>query len=229
MRVNKTLLHHSRTLHIYLTLLALAAMLFFAITGFTAHHEDWFNATEPQKKEPIAATIPADLLKSGSDLALIDYIRKTHHIRGSGIAYNESPEEISITYKRPGGEWTALITKPAGQLTLSESTWNTWAVVNDLHRGRNATGAAWGWVIDLSALLIVLACITGFILWLALPKRRKRGILYMLLGTAALFAVYYLLLPAADEVQSAPRPTSEKREPSDLSRDAAQPAPASEK
>ena len=43
--------------------------------------------------------------------------------------------------------------------------------INDLHRGRDS-GEGWRWMIDASAVLIVLACVTGVILWLALPKRQ---------------------------------------------------------
>ncbi|HSI37297.1 MAG: PepSY-associated TM helix domain-containing protein [Phycisphaerae bacterium] len=210
MRINRTLLHWSRTLHIYLTMLALAAMLFFAVTGFTAHHEDWFGATDAKEGGAVTGTVPAELLASGSDLALIDYVRKTYGAAGSGINFNEQADDITIAYKRPGAEWTATIRKPGGEMTLTKNQWNAVAVINDLHRGRNGTGPAWGWVIDVSAGLIVLACATGVVLWLALPKRRKWGVVYMVLGTAALVGVYVALLPAPDEHVSAPRGKVEK-------------------
>ena len=43
MPINRTILAWTRTIHIYLTMAALALMLFFAVTGFTVNHEDWLR------------------------------------------------------------------------------------------------------------------------------------------------------------------------------------------
>jgi hypothetical protein len=66
--------------------------------------------------------------------------------------------------------------------------------LNDLHRGRDA-GEAWRWVIDISAVLILLALVSGVILWLALPKRRTLGIVSLVLGGAVTVAFYLILVP----------------------------------
>jgi hypothetical protein len=73
-------------------------------------------------------------------------------------------------------------------------TFGLWGRINDLHRGRDA-GEAWRWMIDASAALIVLAGVTGVILWLALPKRRNVGIAALVLGVGLSVMFYWLLVP----------------------------------
>jgi hypothetical protein len=57
------------------------------------------------------------------------------------------------------------------------------------------------------AALITLACVTGLILWLALPKRRLAGIAMLLIGAATLAVFVFYLVPGAD------LPLAQKRAP----------------
>ena len=62
------------------------------------------------------------------------------------------------------------------------------AVINDLHKGRD-TGKVWGWVIDLSAVLLTLVSLSGLVLIFFVYKKRLSG---LILATAA--ALVCLLL-----------------------------------
>ena len=53
-------------------------------------------------------------------------------------------------------------------------------------------------MIDASAVLIVLACLTGIVMWLALPKRLKLGTAFLVLGTLAVIMTYLILVPGPD-------------------------------
>ena len=44
-----------------------------------------------------------------------------------------------------------------------------WALMNDLHKGRN-TSVFWGWIIDITSVLCIVFALSGFIL--AMPQRR---------------------------------------------------------
>ncbi len=204
MYINRNFLAFSRTIHIYLSMLGLCVMLLFGITGFTAYHEDLFGAAT-SNQSTLTSTVPVELLKK--DTAIIEHLRSAYGITGAVNTYSDAGDTISITYKRPGGEWQAQINKADGKLTLTTATFNAWAVLNDLHRGRSA-GRAWGWVIDISAALIVLACITGVILWLALPKRQQLGILFMLLGVGITLVVFFFMVPGRDTHRDAEKSTA---------------------
>ena len=58
-----------------------------------------------------------------------------------------------------------------------------------------ASGTAWSWLIDLSAILLLLGALTGITLWIALPKRRTLGLIALGLGVGVCVAVYLLIVP----------------------------------
>ena len=186
----------SRAVHIYLTMLGLLVILLFGLTGFTINHEDWFGATHPVVHE-MQGRMPLELIGSNDSLRTVEHLRSAFPVRGAVTSYDSFDEQIMVAFKSPGGIWEIVIEKKTGLTSAHQELFNWAAIVNNLHRGRY-TGQAWRWVIDLSALLIVLACLTGFILWLALPKRRKLGIVFLVLGTVATIAVIFWLVPGED-------------------------------
>ena len=50
-------------------------------------------------------------------------------------------------------------------------------VLNDLHKGRD-TDSSWKWVIDASALFLVLVALTGLGIQLFQKKRRRRALTF---------------------------------------------------
>ena len=50
------------------------------------------------------------------------------------------------------------------------------------------------WV-DAGAVVILLAAVTGVVLWLALPKRRRLGIVATVLGLAVCLIFYWMMVP----------------------------------
>ena len=58
----------SRTIHIYLTMMGLLAMVLFGATGYTINHEDWFGATHPVVVE-FQGSIAKDPVTKGDRLA----------------------------------------------------------------------------------------------------------------------------------------------------------------
>ena len=196
MHINRKLLHWSRTLHIYLTMLGLFVMMLFGVTGFTVNHEDWFGATTPHVTESEGQT-PPDLVAKKDALRLVEHLRQNWRISGALTGFDELDEKFSLGFKEPGRIWEVEIDKPGGATRVHAEAFNFIAVVNNLHRGRYA-GSGWRWVIDISALFIALACATGIVLWLALPKRRQLGVLALAAGTLATLLIYWTLVPGAD-------------------------------
>ena len=154
----------SRTIHIYLTMMGLLAMVLFGATGYTINHEDWFGATHPVVVE-FQGSIAKDPVTKGDRLAVVEQLRANYRITGAVTAYDDLDDELSIAFKEPGQIWEIRVAKATAKVDVHHETFNFAALVNNLHRGRYA-GESWRWVIDVSALLIVLACVTGFFLWL---------------------------------------------------------------
>jgi len=196
MRLNRKFVHYCRTLHVYLTMLGLLVLFFFCVTGFTVNHEEWFGATTPTVSSVDGQTPPA-LIARNDALRIVESLRASFHITGAMTDYEDLGDHYEIGFKNPGQNWEVVVQKPGGQTTVHSEAFNFAAVINNLHRGRYS-GAAWKWIIDLSALLITLACATGFVLWLVLPHRRKFGLAAVALGTIGTLAIYYFLVPGAD-------------------------------
>jgi hypothetical protein len=195
-KLNPQLLAVCRTVHIYLTMLGLFVMLLFSVTGLTINHEIALGAAtaRPTQRE---SEVAAQLVAARDHSRIVENLRETFGIRGAMTNFSEFDDELAIAFKSPGEVWDITIAKPSGKVTARSERYSFVAILNNLHRGRY-TGPAWGWIIDFSAGLIVLACVTGFILWLALPRRRQWGIAWLVLGTFATMAVIYLFVPGAD-------------------------------
>jgi hypothetical protein len=194
--IRKNFLALCRTLHVYLTMLGLLVMLLFGVTGFTINHEEWFGATRPRVTEMESVT-PRDLLARGDALRIVEQVRSDWHIAGALSDYDAGDDRVSMAFKEPGQLWEVEIDRSSGHTRVHNETYNLAAYLNNLHRGRYA-GPAWRWVIDVSALFIVLACATGIILWLALPRRRTLGILALAVGVVGTFGIIYALVPGPD-------------------------------
>lgn len=193
MPINRTILAWTRTIHIYLTMAALGLMLFFAVTGFTVNHEDWFGATTPHTRN-VSGTTPAELIKAQDKLRIVEHLRSAFGVSGAMSDFDSDDETYHVVFKGPGRVCEASIARADGKTEVEIKSFGLVGRINDLHRGRDS-GEGWRWMIDASAALIVLACVTGVILWLALPKRRKLGIVALVLGILGTVAFYVMVVP----------------------------------
>lgn len=196
MKIHPTLLAFSRAVHIYLTMLGLAVMLLFGVTGLTINHEEALGGATVRAQEH-KGEVPRALLEARDHLRVVEHLRGALRIRGAMTNFTDLSDELAISFKEPGEVWDISVDKGSGKVTARSETYGKLALLNNLHRGRY-TGAAWSWVIDISAVLIVLACVTGFILWLALPRRRQLGIAFLVAGTLATVAVTWFFVPGRD-------------------------------
>lgn len=205
MTINKTLLSVCRSVHIYLTMLGLLVMLLFGITGLTINHEEGLMSA-PRVSES-EGKVPLELIASSDPLRIVEHVRNTFKIRGAMTDFTDVEDEFAIAFREPGEVWDITVMKRTGEVIARNEQHGFVAIINNLHRGRY-TGPAWSLVIDFSAILIVLACLTGFVLWLALPRRKQLGIFFLASGTVATMAIIYFLIPGPDVSatrESAPR------------------------
>ncbi len=209
MTINKTLLTVCRAVHIYLTMLGLLVMLLFSVTGLTINHEHALGATHAEVNE-LTGSVPPPLIAQHDNLRIVEHLRETLKIRGAMTNFSDLSDEIAVAFKEPGQVWDITVAKDTGRVIARHERYGATAILNNLHRGRY-TGPAWSWVIDFSAALIVLACVTGFVLWLALPRRRQLGIAFLAVGTVATMAVIYFFVPGPDTASVLPEPVTAGR------------------
>lgn len=174
----------------------LLLMLFFAVTGITLNHPNWFSqADQEPKREQVP--IPAYLLPV--DTQDVQWRLATGHWLKSEWAMDMATadideDEISLVSKGPGTYRSLTLDLLDGQAYVETLEYGVVAVVNDLHKGRN-TGTAWAWILDLSAVLIILFSLTGAYLLLPQTKRLKKSLLYMVLVSGSCGLVYVYFVP----------------------------------
>ncbi len=186
-----------RWLHIYLSMLSFAVIFFFAVTGFTLNHADWFASSEQTSR--YGGTVPASLLhESGGaqpdKLGIVELLRNRHRIHGAMSEFRVDDGQISVSFKGPGYAADVSIDGSTGQYDVTESQDGVVAILNDLHKGRD-TGKVWPVVIDVSAVLLTLVSLTGlFLIWFVY-KRRVSGLILAGIAGIVCWLLYHRFVP----------------------------------
>jgi len=187
----------ARWLHIYLSMVSFAIVLFFAVTGLTLNHPDWF-AGRAQTVRHTGAIPTALLHPNGSaqpdKLAIVELLRKADKVTGEVTDFRVDDSQIAVSFQGPGYTADAFIDPATGHYDLTETRSGLLAVINDLHRGRN-TGKVWSAIIDASAILLTLVSLTGLVLILFLARRRAAGLILAVLGGILCALLYRLFAP----------------------------------
>lgn len=175
-----------RTLHLYTSLGGLVLMLFFGATGFLMHHEAWFGLGQTVTREQAGAvTARLDPL---DDLALVEELRRTFHIEGALVDLKADPDVYSLRFSSPGQDTDVWVTRPSGEVKVSTERGRLQDVLADLHKGNRVSGAG-ALLVDAGAVLLVTISATGLLLWVAMPKRRKAGLVALGLSLVGLVAL----------------------------------------
>ncbi len=193
-----------RWLHIYLSMIGLATILFFSVTGITLNHPNWFEflATDRTQNDsgqletrwlnlPIdeSSRPDGDLTKQVDKFEVVEYLRKTHRIHGHVADLRVDDRECMIAFKGPGYSADVFININTGKYTLTQNLHGAIAVMNDLHKGRD-TGPVWSVVIDVSAIVMTIVSLSGLVLLFYLKRRRMTGTLVVLIGSVVMLILY---------------------------------------
>jgi hypothetical protein len=194
--IKKLTVTWARWLHIYLSMVSFAILLFFAVTGLTVNHPEWF--TGQQKTLQYKGQIPQDWARPAAGqevdkLRIVEQLRRQHGIRSELSDFRVDDSQLSVSFKGPGYTADSFIDRDTGKYEVTETRMGWGAVINDLHKGRD-TGSAWKLLIDASAVLMTLVSVTGLALIFFLARRRVSGLVAAGVGAAACYAVYLLLV-----------------------------------
>jgi uncharacterized protein len=181
-------------LHTYLSMLSFVILLFFAATGLTLNHAEWFEGQRDTAR--YQGTLDAVWMKTSDPQVvaqdkIVAYLRSVHGIKGNVSDFHVDQAQCEVLFKGPGYEANATIDRDTGKYDLTVSRFGFVAVLNDLHKGRD-TGSKWSAIIDFSAILITLVSLTGLTLIFFLNKRRMFGLLIALSGALICYVAYAL-------------------------------------
>ena len=185
----------TRWLHIYLSMVSFAVVLFFAVTGLTLNHADALSHHDVIKNLTGSLTQAELGPKDHPDtLAVVEHIRNTDHVHGSVNDLRIEDDQITLSFRGPGYSADTTVDRAAGTYQVVETRSGFIAVINDLHKGRD-TGKAWAWVIDVSAVLLTLVSMTGLLLIFFVYKRRLSGLILAAGAVLVCMLFYRLYVP----------------------------------
>lgn len=184
--------HLARWLHTYLSMLSFTILLFFAVTGLTLNHAEWFEGQ--RNLAQYQGTMDSAWMKTSEPKAVLEdkiiaYLRRVHGIKGVVSDAHVDETHCEFLFKGPGYEADVSIDRATGKYDLTVSRFGLVAVLNDLHKGRD-TGDKWSLVIDFSAVLMTIVSLTGLALIFFLNKRRLFGLLIALSGALLCYLAY---------------------------------------
>ena len=197
-----------RWLHIYLSMLGLAAVLFFSVDGADAQPSRLGVRLGGADLGGIGGRlIPSGSIPRGSTARTTTTRRpgcgswrwwnrcdRTTRFPAPWPDFRADGPECSVSFKGPGTFADALIDRATGRYTLRVSRRGWVAVVNDLHKGRDS-GPGWSWLIDVSAVLMGVISLTGLGLLFFLKLRRGPGLVVGLVGLVVVAVVYAVFVP----------------------------------
>ncbi|MDB5029813.1 PepSY-associated TM helix domain-containing protein [Mucilaginibacter sp.] len=187
----------SRWLHIYLSMISFVIVLFFAITGFTLNHAEWFDGKQSIQKYTGKVQLKWVKVKDTAAIAkleIVELLKHNHHIKGDVSDFIIDDNQCTISFKGPGYSADAFIDRDNGDYKVTETSLGLIALINDLHKGRD-TGKKWSYLIDIAAIFMTLLSLTGIIMICFMKKKRLNGFILLGIGTLVCYLVYYFMVP----------------------------------
>ena len=180
----------ARWLHIYLSMASFAVVLFFAATGLTLNHPDWFAGAG--KTVVRHGSLPTGVL--GDKSAVVDLLRAREGVHGAVTDYRVDDGQVQVSARAAGYTADVFVDRATGKYDVTVVESGLVAALNDLHRGHEM-GKAWGWVIDVSAGLLVFVSLTGITLMWFVYKKRVSGLVLAGGGLLVVVGVWRWLVP----------------------------------
>jgi hypothetical protein len=180
-----------RWLHVYTSMISLLVVLFFGLTGLTLNHPSW--SIGGKAHHVYTGILPAGSTSSNPPdyLKISETMRSQRDVIGEVTDYGVSGNDGRITWNAPGYEAALTFDVQAATYTLTVDEGGLLAMMNDVHKGRNAP-RSWHWIIDLSALLLVFVAVTGLGIQLFQRKRRTRALIVAGVGVVLTVVLIYI-------------------------------------
>lgn len=164
---------HARYVHGWLSAFAFLLLIFFSATGLLLNNPDWFKGQANEQTtilplpKPLAEKIRQQ--ENPSD-AILSYLRSQYFLTGHYQSSEVIDSEVMLRLQSPAGSTDILVSLNDNQIELTQKSASALSMLNDLHRGKNV-GTAWHWLIDISAILILVLSLAGYILFFAMKTR----------------------------------------------------------
>ena len=120
-----------------------------------------------------------------------EWLQRETGARTKGAKVDWSEDEAAVSMPRPGGDAWVTLDRRTGAVEYEKTTRGVIALLNDLHKGRNA-GPVWGAFIDVFAIACLVFTTTGLVL-LALHAKLRVSTWPLVAGGVALPLILVIL------------------------------------
>lgn len=176
LRFNKSAFYRAcRIWHSYLSAAAFLMLIFFSVSGILLNHPDWFASRDGSASEPVTVTLNPSKLENAMNAespgpALAGLIKENANVIGTFDSADISDFEVALRFNGVKGDTLVLIDLATATVEVDAEPASVISIIHDLHRGKDA-GPVWKAIIDISALVILVMSVAGFILFLTLRLR----------------------------------------------------------
>ena len=188
----RIILHWVLLAHIYVSMAGFTLALLFGATGLTLNHQD-FGLSDPRVAKS-EISVDENLVRNPDQAALEQCLRQKLGIRSASTDYHDDPDQIQMTFAAPGTRTVVTINRANGKGEVEKEDRGFMGKLGDLHKGFDS-GAAWFWMIDVAAGLLVLSSLSGMVTLVALRARRRTGFAVCALGVLPVVLIYVIWVP----------------------------------
>ena len=181
---------YCRMLHAYLSAFAFLILIFFAASGLLLNHPDWLGGDETSANQTREAKFS---MRALSDVASINdegdafakFAQERLPLLGDfHSAEIFSKEEAFLNFSGSKGNSNVVIDLVTGEVEYEVTRASLVEIVHNLHRGKDS-GAVWSGVIDVSAILILVMSLFGFLLMFFIKFRLAQSM--VIFGSSVVF------------------------------------------
>jgi hypothetical protein len=187
-----------RRWHGYLSAFAFLVLMFFSATGILLNHPDWLSSDEPPVKLAQTRVTSAEIAaaRRTTDFGKALGATLSRHAALVGVYASADIEGRQALLRFEGVKGTSDVTLDltSGVAQVRVKKADMVAMLDDLHRGKNA-GAIWQAVIDISAALILTLSLVGYMLFFSMNYRLRTSLVLTAASLAALGSIFIFLVP----------------------------------
>ena len=189
-----------RLIHIYVSSALFLLLIFFCVTGITLNHPEWFSNNARQQHK--ASTLPDSVAIYQQQNRYHWLAQVSQHIdekyglqHPKSVEWDDEMTEVIFDFPVPAGYASVIVNYQSREVFVDFQQGGIVQLMNDLRKGRH-TGDSWRWLIDGSAVLMIIFAISGLVLLYQNRRKRQTGSWLVLSGLLAPLFIYLLLVPS---------------------------------
>lgn len=187
-----------RVLHVIASLVGVVVMCLMAVTGVMMMHPKTFNVDGIVTRSA-TATISAEVARGRDKGAIARAVQKALPSAGAVESIEKSQEEgkegsFQVVLSCPQRRFDGTV-DAAGNVSGSIDENSLAGTLSNLHKSPFPKAHRWKILMDVGAGSMVLACLTGIVLWLGSKARRIIGLVSFIAGLVAFVGGYFWLVP----------------------------------